>query len=105
MKPVIKNTGEQEQLPDLEANFQLRKLRQKQPEPTPTENRFLKALHWMRCPKCGHGLTTRRHGSVDVDSCANCCGLWLSATALEALAASDNELLRSSLREFRSQPE
>ena len=81
-------------------HFPLVRRAREQQEATPTEKRFLKALHWMRCPKCGHALATERHGAVNVDHCPGCRGVWLDATALEAIVASDNEFLRSCLRNF-----
>jgi len=73
-------------------------LQRQQQEATPTEKRFLKALHWMRCPKCGHALATERHGSVNIDYCPDCRGAWLDIPAFEAIIASDNDFLRSCLR-------
>ncbi len=84
-----------------EANFQMQKLHQEQQQPNPTEKRFLKALHWMRCPKCGHALATERHGSVDLDYCPLCRGVWLDLAALEAVVAPENDFLRSCLRNLR----
>ena len=83
---------------DHEPNYQEQKLQQEPPEATPTEKRFLKALHWMRCPKCGHALRTERHGSLDIGFCASCRGVWLDATALETLVAPENDFVRSCLR-------
>jgi hypothetical protein len=70
------------------ANFHLEKVHRQQQEATPMERRFLKALHWMRCPKCGHALATERHGSVDVDFCPDCRGVWIEITTLEAIVTS-----------------
>jgi ribosomal protein L37AE/L43A len=67
-------------------------------EANPTEKRFLKALHWMRCPKCGHELTAERHSSVEIEVCPECRGIWLDPAALEAVAADENDFLRSCLR-------
>src|SRR5262245_83338 len=83
-----------------QTNFQMEKLHRHQEEPTPTEKRFLKALHWMRCPKCGHALATERHGPVDVDYCPDCRGVWLDTAALESIVAPDNIFLRSCLATF-----
>ena len=43
----------------------------------------LKELHWMHCPKCGHGLLTVALHGVEVDQCPHCNGLWLDAGELE----------------------
>ncbi len=39
--------------------------------------------HFMKCPKCGSDLEEKRMGSVAVDSCPECKGLWLDAGELE----------------------
>src|SRR5262245_41748399 len=50
-----------------------------------SERERLKALHHMRCPRCGMQLQTVRHHEVDVDTCFNCHGIWLDAGELEKL--------------------
>ena len=47
----------------------------------------LKALHSMKCPKCGFDLHSLDEGQVHVDSCFNCHGVWLDAAQLEELKA------------------
>src|SRR4029453_7934190 len=47
----------------------------------------LRALHYMKCPKCGFDLQTLRRGTVDLDTCFNCHGVWLDAGELEQVAA------------------
>lgn len=79
------------------ADFRVHKLQHEQQEATPTENRFLKALHWMRCPECGHELASQRHGSIEIDICQSCGGVWLDSIALQAIVAVENEFLRSCL--------
>ncbi len=45
----------------------------------------LKALHYMKCPKCGMDLQTLTKGDVDIDTCFNCHGVFLDAGELEHL--------------------
>jgi uncharacterized protein len=45
----------------------------------------LKKLHWMKCPKCGLDLQTVKHGSVDIETCFNCHGIFLDAGELGRL--------------------
>ena len=61
----------------------------------------LKELHWMHCPKCGQKLTTELHGSVEVDPCPGCRGLWLDANELETILASESSFLQSCLKILR----
>jgi hypothetical protein len=46
----------------------------------------LKALHHMRCPKCGLGLQEVKYLGVDVDVCFACHGIFLDQGELEQLA-------------------
>ena len=54
------------------------------------ERERLKALHSMRCPKCGQELITVTLRGVQVDKCAHCAGMWLDAGELEELVERDN---------------
>jgi ribosomal protein L37AE/L43A len=47
----------------------------------------LKQLHYMKCPKCGMDLQTLKRGSVEVDTCFHCRGVWLDEGELEQLPA------------------
>lgn len=47
----------------------------------------LKKLHWMKCPKCGMDLHTLSKGSVEVDTCFNCGGVFLDAGEMEQIIA------------------
>jgi hypothetical protein len=41
------------------------------------EQRRLKELHWMRCPKCGMALDEIDFRGVKVDACLSCGGMFL----------------------------
>lgn len=45
----------------------------------------LREQHYMKCPKCGHGLEEVSLEEVRVDRCTNCSGIWLDAGELEAV--------------------
>ena len=49
------------------------------------EQQRLKALHWMRCPKCGMQLQEVRLRGADVDVCFACNGVFLDQGELEHL--------------------
>lgn len=49
------------------------------------EKQRLKELHFMHCPKCGHGLLEESHHGIQVDRCPHCQGVWLDAGELEQL--------------------
>lgn len=49
------------------------------------QKRQLKALHFMKCPRCGMDLHALKKGAVNVDTCFNCGGVWLDKGELEEL--------------------
>ena len=49
----------------------------------------LKALHWMRCPKCGMELKEITYRQIRIDKCFACGGVYLDDGELEAVAASE----------------
>jgi hypothetical protein len=53
------------------------------------QKRELKALHHMKCPKCGMDLHTLKKGTVEIDTCFNCHGIWLDAGELEQITKHD----------------
>lgn len=63
-----------------------RKLALKQAEELEAkQKRELKALHFMKCPKCGMDLHSLQKGTIEIDTCFNCHGVWLDAGELEGL--------------------
>ena len=44
-----------------------------------------KALHYMKCPKCGMQLEEIAFGDVKVDKCFHCEGMWLDKGELERI--------------------
>lgn len=50
------------------------------------EKQKLKALHHMRCPKCGMELIEIDYKGITVDKCSECEGIWLDAGELEAVS-------------------
>jgi hypothetical protein len=65
---------------------QKRRLARQQAEQLAQKQRDdLKAVHFMHCPKCGMNLQTLSQGSVEVDTCFNCKGVWLDAGELEQI--------------------
>ncbi|MHB8878472.1 MAG: TFIIB-type zinc ribbon-containing protein, partial [Myxococcaceae bacterium] len=65
-----------------------RKLAQKQSEELKQKQKEeLKKLHYLKCPKCGMDLHTLKKGTVEIDTCFNCQGIWLDAGELEQVMA------------------
>ncbi len=73
-----------------------------QQEAAVAEQRRLKELHWMRCPKCGQKLAAEHHGRVEIDLCPGCRGLWLDANELETIMGSGSGFLHSCLMRVRA---
>jgi hypothetical protein len=60
------------------------------------EKEALQKLHFMHCPKCGMELHTLKRGSVEIEACFNCQGMWLDKGELEQLMT-DHERFGSRL--------
>jgi Zn-finger nucleic acid-binding protein len=52
------------------------------------EKRRLKEAHWMHCPKCGQKLSPEKCGSVEIDVCPSCKGVWLDKGELGTIVES-----------------
>jgi len=48
-----------------------------------------KALHYMKCPKCGMDLVEIDYKKIKVDKCTECEGIWLDAGELEMVGQMD----------------
>ncbi len=51
------------------------------------EQRRLKDLHWMHCPKCGMQMHEVHYGKIDVDACFSCGGVFLDKGEIDVIAA------------------
>jgi uncharacterized protein len=49
-----------------------------------------KALHYMKCPKCGMDLQEIEFAGLKIDKCFNCEGLWLDKGELEGLQSKES---------------
>jgi hypothetical protein len=49
----------------------------------------LRELHYMKCPKCGMGLTEIDYRGIKVDRCSGCGGLWFDAEELGAVSKTE----------------
>jgi uncharacterized protein len=45
----------------------------------------LKALHYLKCPKCGHDLKAEKLDDIEIDRCTFCEGFFVDAGELEQL--------------------
>ena len=58
----------------------------------------LKALHFMRCPKCGHQMVEESLEGIGVDRCSFCEGIYFDANELDQLFTKKQEERRNFLR-------
>jgi hypothetical protein len=61
-----------------------------------------RALHFMKCPKCGMQLEEISFGDVRVDKCFSCEGLWLDNGELERIQSKEAGFMGRLFGAFRS---
>lgn len=61
----------------------------------------LKALHFMKCPKCGHDLNTKRMSYIDVDQCSSCGVLVLAPEDIDKFIAEEKSILKTFIDFFK----
>lgn len=87
--PFEPSKKEEQYFKEQELKWRLQKAAEEQAKMAEEEQRRLKDLHWMHCPKCGQSLITEKYGqAVEIDVCPGCRGLWLDATELDTILAS-----------------
>ncbi len=62
----------------------------------------LKALHYMKCPKCGHDLVKKRLSYIDVDQCSSCGVLVLEPGDIDRFIAEEKSVLKAFIDFFQS---
>jgi uncharacterized protein len=88
MKPSEK---EEQFFREQELKRQLAKARAEQEAMAAAERQKLKELHFLHCPKCGQRLAPEQYGAVEIDVCAGCKGLWLDASELDQILATQEQ--------------
>ena len=58
----------------------------------------LKALHFMRCPKCGHQMVEEPLEGIAIDRCSFCEGIYFDARELDELFMRKQEDRKNFLR-------
>src|SRR4051812_19034545 len=61
----------------------------------------LKALHQMKCPKCGLDLEAVLFKGLTIDKCFHCNGSWLDAGELDKLAGKEDGFLHQIIALFK----
>lgn len=62
----------------------------------------LKVLHFMKCPKCGHDLITKRMSFIDVDQCSSCGILVIAPEDIDRFVAEEKSILKTFIDFFKS---
>lgn len=62
----------------------------------------LKALHFMKCPKCGHDLEKKRMTIIEIDQCSSCGVVVLDPDDIDNFIAEEKSILKSFIDFFKS---
>lgn len=65
------------------------------------EQKRLKELHFMRCPKCGMELVEVDYRNIKVDMCSECDGVWLDAGELMTISKLEKKYIDKLFSVFR----
>lgn len=61
-----------------------------------------KALHYMKCPKCGHDLVKKQMTLIEVDQCSSCGVLVLKPDDIDKFISDEKSILKSLIDFFKS---
>ena len=86
--PMKPNKNEDEYIWVQEMQQRMAKLEKEQQAESEAEKLRLKEAHWMHCPKCGQKLSPEKCGSVEIDVCPSCKGVWLDMGELGTIVES-----------------
>jgi uncharacterized protein len=98
VKPSV---NEEEYFARQEAERRRRVAEELQAQSIAEERESARALHFMKCPKCGMQLEEMAFGDVRVDKCFSCEGIWLDKGELEILQTKETDFLGRLLSVFR----
>jgi hypothetical protein len=86
-----------------EMQLRMARLAKEQQAQSEAEKHRLKEAHWMHCPKCGQKLATETCGTVEIDVCPSCKGVWLDMGELGTIvqSASQGSFFHKCLRIIR----
>lgn len=99
--PVKPSDSEEEYFARQETERRRKVAAEQQARLKTEERERAKALHFMKCPKCGMQLEEMTFGDVRVDKCFTCGGMWLDDGELEALQKKEAGFVGKLLRVFR----
>jgi hypothetical protein len=94
--------NEEEYFARLEIERRRKAAEERQAKTLVEERERARALHFMKCPKCGTPLEEIAFGNVRIDKCFQCDGMWLDAGELEKIMAKESGFLGRLQRVFRA---
>lgn len=62
------------------------------------EERRLKELHYLKCPKCGHDMKQKTIDGVEVDQCTTCEGIFFDKGEMDTVLLKRSEERRGFFR-------
>ena len=100
--PVKPSDKEDEYFARLEAERRRKVAEERQARTLQEERERERALHFMKCPKCGMPLEEIAFGDVHVDKCFNCEGVWLDNGELDRITSKDPGFMGRLMNVFKS---
>ena|SRR2546426_9721061 len=99
--PVKPSDNEEEYFVRQQAELKRRLATEHQAKIKTEERERERALHFMKCPKCGMQLEEIAFGDVHVDKCFQCEGVWLDSGEIEKIPKKEAGFLGTLLSAFR----
>ncbi|MBM3746454.1 MAG: hypothetical protein FJW34_11710 [Acidobacteria bacterium] len=99
--PVKPSSSEEEYFARQEAERRRKLAEERQAMLLAEERERERALHFMKCPKCGMQLEEIAFGEVHVDKCFSCEGIWLDKGEIDAIQGREAGFMGRLLNVFR----
>ena len=99
--PVKPTVNEEEYFAKQEAERRRAVAQARQAQLESKERERARALHFMKCPKCGMQLQEMAYGEVRIDECFGCEGIWFDKGELEMLQSKAPSFITRLLAVFR----
>jgi hypothetical protein len=99
--PIKPTANEEEYFARREAERRRTAAQARQAQLESEERERARALHFMKCPKCGMQLEEMAFGEVRIDKCFGCEGIWLDKGELQVLQKKTPGVIGRLLDAFR----
>jgi len=99
--PVKPSAGEEEYFARQEVERRRKVAEERQATLMTEERERERALHRMKCPRCGMQLEEIACGDVHIDKCFGCEGIWLDKGELEIVRKKEAGFVGTLLNVFR----